>query len=103
MICVKQRNNSIKFKKMIDEKLQKKVCTAEYKDKLESMSLNITRASEVSKNEATVVSAFEINLYAFMNSNLELSFLPEKEKTIDTFLLLKRFQFLIKHKRKFIN
>jgi len=69
---------------MITKELQNKIFSGEYKKKLEQSALNIRRASEIAENEATVVSAFEINLYSFINDNLGMKFLPEKEKAVNT-------------------
>ncbi|KKW27005.1 MAG: hypothetical protein VF00_C0002G0332, partial [candidate division Kazan bacterium GW2011_GWB1_52_7] len=58
--------------------------TTEYREKLVDLALSIRRGSETAENEATVVSVFEINLFAFLSDHLGIKYYPQKEKLVNT-------------------
>lgn len=60
------------------------LATDEYKVELDDLAVSIRRGSEVAENEATVVSIFEINLFAFLSNHLGIKYYPEKEKLVGT-------------------
>ncbi|MBU2543270.1 N-6 DNA methylase [Patescibacteria group bacterium] len=51
---------------------------------LASLALNINRICHSAENEATVVSAFEISLFSFIQKNFNQQVFPIKERALDT-------------------
>ena len=56
----------------------------QYQSELKKMVANIHANSQAAKNEATVATQFEMLLYSFIQTNLNLHILPEKEIAVDT-------------------
>jgi hypothetical protein len=58
--------------------------TADFEKKLSTLALGINRICHSAENEATVVSAFEISLFSFIQKNFNKQVFPIKEKALDT-------------------
>lgn len=69
---------------MENNSITNKLFSPSYRHKLSELALDIKRRSETAKNEATVVSSFELNLFSFINDELGLKYYPEKEKFVGT-------------------
>ena len=53
--------------------------SSEYRDMLEQIKNNIIQGCKKSANEATTASVFELELYSFIKTVLNLNFHPDKE------------------------
>ncbi len=58
--------------------------SSEYRAALRSVCIDIVNQSKTAKNEATVASTFEIELYAFIKEYFNIKSFPEKEKSVTT-------------------
>ncbi|WP_029034074.1 Eco57I restriction-modification methylase domain-containing protein [Salinimicrobium terrae] len=71
------------------EKLKQKnlefiIKSDEYSSILEEVSSDIVKACKSAENEATVVSIFELELFAFIKNVLGITYYPQKEKSVHT-------------------
>lgn len=58
--------------------------TSEYKQSITELGQKIAKNSSLAKNEASVVSVFELELFSFIKDFLNIRYYPEKEIQIDT-------------------
>lgn len=58
--------------------------SSEYRDMLEQIKNNIIQGCKKSANEATTASVFELELYSFIKTVLNLNFHPDKEVLVGT-------------------
>jgi hypothetical protein len=71
-------------KTLKEKKIEYILESKEYKSILNDITNNIIKLTGEAANEASTVSAFEIEVYSFINEVLDLKFHPEKEAPIET-------------------
>lgn len=79
-----QYNKSAKMQKLKERQAKFLLGTPEYAAALKAVCKSITEQAQCANSEATVVSAFEIELYSLINDFFNLKFFPQKEVSVNT-------------------